>query len=102
MYVLFNQTIAKNRRNGARGGRAFARNLRLRKLLAVPPPPPAPLPPPVPETAHEASLLLDRQFPWLAYAFVPKQKRRGPPTVAEQSLVLLLTPEPPPYQPLDS
>lgn len=34
MCILFNQTIAKNRRNGARGGRAFARNLHLRKLLA--------------------------------------------------------------------
>ena len=33
MYVLFNQTTLKNRRNGARGGRAFARNQRLRQLL---------------------------------------------------------------------
>jgi hypothetical protein len=40
MYVLFNQTTPQNRRNGARGGRAFARNLRLRKLLTPPPPPP--------------------------------------------------------------
>jgi hypothetical protein len=102
MYVLFNQTITKNRRNGARGGRAFARNLRLRKLLAPPPPPQAPREGEPPETAHEASLLLDRQFPWLANAFVPKQKRHRPLAVAEQSLVLLLIPEPPPYQPLDS
>ena len=35
MYVVFNQTIHKNRCNGARGGRAFARNQRLRKLLAA-------------------------------------------------------------------
>ena len=78
MYVLFNQTIAQNRRNGARGGRAFARNLRLRKLLApAPPPPPVPLPEPILETAHEASLLFDRQFPWLANDFAPKQKRHA-------------------------
>jgi hypothetical protein len=74
MYVLFNQTTPQNRRNGARGGRTFARNLRLRKLLTPPPPPPppAPLAEPVPEMAHEASLLLDRQFPWLAGAFTPR------------------------------
>ena len=73
MYVVFNQTIAQNRRNGARGGRTFARNLRLRKLLA-PPPPSTERPEPPPETAHEASLLLDCQFPWLAGAF-----RKRPP-----------------------
>ena len=74
MYVLFNETASQNRRNGARGGRAFARNQRLRKLLAPPPPPEVideeqPL-----ETAHEASQLLDRQFPWLAGAFTAKRR----------------------------
>ena len=68
MFVLFSETTAQNRRNGARGGRAFARNLRLRKLLA-PTPPQAAREEEPPETAHEASLLLDRQFPWLADAF---------------------------------
>ena len=77
MYVLFNQTITKNRRNGARGGRAFARNLRLRKLLAPPPPPQALREEEPPETAHEASLLLDRQFPWLAGAFSPRHSRKS-------------------------
>ena len=66
----FQQTITKNRRNGARGGRAFVRNLRLRKLLA----PRAPREEEPPETAHEASLLLDRQFSWLAGAFAPRRK----------------------------
>ena len=73
MYVLFRETSAQNRRNGARGGRAFARNLRLRKLLAAPPPREAASEEEPPETAHEASLLLDRQFPWLAGAFAPKR-----------------------------
>ena len=77
MYVLFNQTITKNRRNGARGGRAFARNLRLRKLLAPPPPPEAAREEEPPETAHEASMLLDRQFPWLAGAFAPRPRRKS-------------------------
>ena len=76
MYVLFSETSAKNRRNGARGGRAFARNLRLRKLLAPPPPLEAASDRESPETAHEASLLLDRQFPWLAGAFAPRQRRK--------------------------
>jgi hypothetical protein len=78
MYVVFSETMAKNRRNGARGGRAFARNQRLRKLLApAPPPPSAPCQEEQPETAHEASLLLDRQFPWLAGAFAPRSRRRS-------------------------
>ena len=69
MFVLFSETTAKNRRNGARGGRTFARNLRLQKLLSAAPPPQVPREDQPPETAHEASLLLDRQFPWLADAF---------------------------------
>lgn len=69
MYVLYSETASQNRCNGARGGRAFARNQRLRKLLAPPPPPQAPSEDEPPETAQEASLLLDRQFPWLASAF---------------------------------
>ena len=90
MYVLFSETKAKNRRNGARGGRAFARNLRLRKLLAPPPPPQAPREEEPPETAHEASLLLDRQFPWLAGAFVPgSHRRKSPPMSPDCSPVSL-------------
>ena len=74
MYVLYSETASKNRRNGARGGRAFARNQRLRKLLAPPPPLPASDEEEPRETAHEASLLLDRQFPWLAEAFASKRR----------------------------
>jgi len=76
MYVLFHETASQNRRNGARGGRAFARNLRLRRLLAPTSPPSTAYSGPPPQTAHEASLLLDRQFPWLAGAFVPRGRRR--------------------------
>jgi len=77
MYVLFSETAAQNRRNGARGGRAFARNLHHRKLLAPPPAPEAAVDEESPETAHEASLLLDRQFPWLAGAFAPRLHRKS-------------------------
>lgn len=75
MFVLYSETAAKNRCNGARGGRAFARNQRLRKLLAPPSLPQALCEEEPPETAHEASLLLDRQFPWLATAFAPKRRK---------------------------
>ena len=65
-------------RNGGRGGRAFARNQRLRKLLA-PPQPPSPVlcEEDPPETAHEANLLLDRHFPWLLDALAPKRTRHS-------------------------
>jgi hypothetical protein len=51
------------------GGRAYARNLRLRKPQ-VPLRPVAEIPGPPSQTAHQASLHLDAQFPWLAAAFV--------------------------------
>ena len=63
MQILFNKTIDQSRRIGARGGRAHARNLRMRRLKAAPKP--AEIPTPRPETAAEAIALLDRQFPWL-------------------------------------
>ena len=64
MQIFFNKTIEECRQLGARGGRAYARNLRLRQSQA-PVPPVAQLPP---ETVHQASLRLDAQFPWLACA----------------------------------
>ncbi len=84
---LFNKTASQCRLVGARGGRARARNLRLRHAARTATPPPAP---PVPEedfeTAHEASLLLDEQFPHLRAAFAPRQ------TTREQLLKLLRQP----------
>ena len=94
MFVLFSETVHQNRRNGARGGRAFARNLRLRKLLAPPPPPLAASDEETTETAHEASLLLDHHFPWLAGAFARKQKHHRLLPAAEPVSRALPTPEP--------
>ena len=67
MQILFNKTLEQCRQLGARGGRAFARNQRLRKSQTPVPPVPS-LPTPPLETVHQASLLLDAQFPWLAGA----------------------------------
>ena len=73
MDILFNKTREQCRLIGARGGRARARNLRLRP--AAPPLPVAALPQPVPQNAHQTSLQLDAHFPWLAAAFAPRQAR---------------------------
>ena len=71
-YILFNKSLSQCRRLGARGGRAYGRNLRARRALL------ATLPQAVPpraapsETTAEALALLDTQFPWLRSA----EKRR--------------------------
>ena len=78
MEILFRKTIEQCRQLGARGGRAHARNLRLRKPQ-VPLPPGAEIPGPPSETAHQASLRLDAQFPWLAAAFTPRPTRQARP-----------------------
>jgi hypothetical protein len=75
MQILFSKTIEECRQLGARGGRAFARNQRLRKSQTQTPRP-ALLPDPPAETAHQASLLLDAQFPWLVGAFAPRPHTR--------------------------
>ena len=79
MPILFNKTIQQCRLLGARGGRAYARNLRLRKMQS----PPRAQPTTQPsrsgtKTTHEACLLLDRQFPWLAEAFAPRRPSSVP------------------------
>ena len=68
MQILFNKTIEQCRQLGARGGRAYACNLRLQQSQAQFQPV-LQLPQPPAETAHEASLRLDTQCPWLAGAF---------------------------------
>ena len=57
-----NKTIEQCRAIGARGGRRSAMNRRLRCVAR---PPVLSRPAPVPETAREASMLLDQKFPWL-------------------------------------
>jgi hypothetical protein len=75
MHILFNKTIEQCRQLGARGGRAYARNLRLRQSQAPVPPVVQPPAPPS-ETVHQASLRLDAQFPWLACARRPTLRAR--------------------------
>src|SRR6202049_4807103 len=79
MEILFRKTIEQCRQLGARGGRAHARNLRLRRPQA-PVPPVAEIPGPPSETAHQASLRLDAQFPWLGGGVArppPRPRPRG-------------------------
>jgi hypothetical protein len=76
MQILSNKTLQQCRSLGARGGRAYGRNLRLRKLQeqSIPTMVAAPLPRRALQSVHEASLLLDRQFPWLADAFARRKR----------------------------
>ena len=64
-YILFNKSPEQLRRQGARGGKAYGRNQRIRRALL--PTRPMTLPPPAvaQETAATAIQLLDTQFPWL-------------------------------------
>ena len=65
--LLFHQTAEQLRRVAARGGRATARNRRVRlRTAAPPPPPPAVPPPPHAETTAAAIAALEAQFPWLS------------------------------------
>jgi hypothetical protein len=75
MQILFNKTIDQCRNIGARGGRARALNLRLRKLARAVTP--ASVPTPDLETAAEAIALLDRQFPWLIGAERARRTERA-------------------------
>ena len=81
MPILFNKTLEECRQLGARGGRAYARNLRLRRSQA-PPQPVTQVSGPPSETAHQASLRLDAQFPWLAAAFAPSRRPQRSPQPA--------------------
>jgi hypothetical protein len=64
-HILFNKSPLQLRLLGARGGRAYGRNLRARRaLLPVPAPAAPPLAAPR-QTASEAVAMLDTRFPWL-------------------------------------
>ena len=76
-YILFNKAPLQLRLIGARGGRAFGRNQRIRRarLALMPTPPPTvPVSAAPGQTTAEAIALLDAQFPWLRCA----EKRRSP------------------------
>jgi len=64
-YILFNKSPEQLRRQGARGGKAYGRNQRLRRAQVPTPPTVGPLAAAPGETAAEAIADLDVQFPWL-------------------------------------
>jgi hypothetical protein len=64
-YILFNKSPEQLRRLGARGGKAYGRNQRLRRSQIPTPLAAIALPPAAGETAAEAIAVLDAQFPWL-------------------------------------
>ena len=73
-YIFFNKSILQCRSLGARGGRAYGRNLRARRALLATLPQAAPPRGAVPsETTAEALALLDTQFPWLRSAEKPRR-----------------------------
>ncbi len=72
----FNMTISACRAAGVRGGRARARNLRLRRTDMHTPVPATPEQ--QKETIHEANILLDAQFPWLRGAELRAVSPRKP------------------------
>ena len=77
-HILFNKCPAQLRLLGARGGRTFGRNQRLRRSLMTTPPEAVPLPAaPASATIAKAIALLDAQFPWLQSAEKPRRLPRG-------------------------
>ena len=75
MQILFNKTIDQCRIIGTLGGRARARNLRMRRLRTAAKT--AEVPAPRLETTVEAIALLDLQFPWLIGAEKFRRPERG-------------------------
>ena len=74
-HILFHKSPLQLRRLGARGGKAFGRNLRLRRaLLPTLPTATVSLPQVLGPTTAEAVAALDARFPWLRGA----EKRATP------------------------
>ena len=65
-HILFNKSPLQLRLLGARGGRAYARNQRVRRALMPTPPAPNPWRAAPQETTAQAIAVLDAQFPWLS------------------------------------
>jgi len=77
-YILFNKTPLQLRLLGARGGKAFGRNERLRRALPPPTPATVSLPAVPRHTTAEAVAALDARFPWLRGAEKREPMRRRP------------------------
>ena len=78
-HILFNKSPLQLRLLGARGGKAFGRNQRLRRALLPPPIPASASLPAVPRhTTAEAVAALDARFPWLRGAEKREATRRRP------------------------
>jgi hypothetical protein len=65
-HILFNKSPLQLRLLGARGGKAYGRNQRARRVLMPTPPPAVPRRPAPRQTTAEAVAVLDAQFPWLS------------------------------------
>jgi hypothetical protein len=63
--ILFNKSLPQLRLLGARGGRIYGRNQRIRRALMPPVAPAVPARPVPGQTTAQAIALLDAQFPWL-------------------------------------
>ena len=77
-HILFNKSPLQLRRIGARGGKAFGRNQRLRRALLPPTPATVSLPAVPRHTTAEAVAALDARFPWLRGAEKREATRRRP------------------------
>ena len=76
-HILFNKSPRQLRLLGARGGKAFGRNLRLRRaLLPTAPPATVSLPTVLLRTTAEDIAVLDDLFPWLRGAERRVTRRR--------------------------
>ena len=84
--ILFNKSPFQLRLLGARGGRAYGRNLRARRARLATPPAAAPPTAVRRETTAEALAVLDTQFPWLRYA-----EKRRPHDAHQGSAIPLMT-----------
>jgi hypothetical protein len=65
-HILFNKSPLQLRQLGARGGRAYGRNQRLRRALRPASPEAVPLRAAPQETTAKAIAMLETRFPWLA------------------------------------
>jgi hypothetical protein len=74
-YILFHKSLLQCRSLGARGGRAYGRNLRARRALLPTPLAVVPTCVTPQETTAKAIAVLDAQFPWLSGAERSRRRR---------------------------